>query len=77
MSTKILSSIQRNSDEFYADVRDIITLAECEVCRAINIALVQRNWLVGKRIAKEKLKGKNRAIYDMVLNLFSRTIYFG
>ena len=30
---------------------------------AINIALVQRNWLLGKRIAEEELQGENRAKY--------------
>ncbi len=31
--------------------------------RSVNIALVQRNWFIGYRIAEEELKGKDRADY--------------
>ena len=31
--------------------------------RAINTALIQRNWLIGYRIAQEELNGQNRAEY--------------
>lgn len=31
--------------------------------QAVNSALVQRNWLIGYRIAEEKLQGDNRAEY--------------
>ena len=30
---------------------------------AVNTAMVERNWLLGKRIAEEELKGKDRATY--------------
>lgn len=31
--------------------------------RAVNVTLVQRNWLLGKRIAEEELDGEDRADY--------------
>ncbi len=45
-----------------ADAREIIESARAGAYRAVNAALVQRNWLLGKRIAEEELKGE-RAEY--------------
>ena len=45
------------------DARAIIEAARTGAYRAVNAALVQRNWLLGKRIAEEKLDGKGRAEY--------------
>ena len=30
---------------------------------AVNVAMIQRNWMLGKRIADEELKGESRAEY--------------
>ncbi|MCR4647890.1 MAG: DUF1016 N-terminal domain-containing protein, partial [Lachnospiraceae bacterium] len=35
--------------------------------RSVNVVLVLRNWLLGKRIAEEELKGEGRAEYGMKL----------
>lgn len=45
------------------DARAIIEAARRGAYRAVNAALVQRNWLLGKRIAEEELKGEGRAEY--------------
>lgn len=45
------------------DARAIIEAARGAAYRAVNAALVQRNWLLGKRIAEEELKGEGRAEY--------------
>lgn len=45
------------------DARQIIETARSNAYMAINVAMVQRNWLLGKRIAEEELKGENRAEY--------------
>lgn len=63
MSTETVLRIQGNSEGLYADVCKIIASAQSEAFRAINVALVQRNWLIGKRIAEEELKGNDRAEY--------------
>ena len=31
--------------------------------KSVNLALVERNWLIGYRIAEEELKGQDRANY--------------
>ncbi len=45
------------------DSRIIIESARSQAYMAINTAMVERNWLLGKRIAEEELKGQNRAEY--------------
>ena len=49
--------------DLLADARGIIEAARGVAYRAVNAALVQRNWLLGKRIAEEELKGEGRAEY--------------
>ena len=59
------------SDDLLADSRNIIESAQRFAYKAINIALVQRNWLLGKRIAEEELIGAGSAGYGkrIVANL--------
>ena len=47
------------------DIQNIIDSAQRYAHKAINTALVQRNWLIGYRIAEEELKGEDRAEYGM------------
>lgn len=49
--------------DLLADARAIIEAARAGAYRAVNVALVQRNWLLGKRIAEEELEGGERAEY--------------
>ena len=49
--------------DLLADARTIIDGARQYAYSAVNTALVQRNWLLGKRISEEILKGDNRAEY--------------
>lgn len=57
-----LDTIQRTDDILY-DIRAIIETSQNNAYYAVNHALIQRNWLIGYRIAQEELKGKNRAEY--------------
>ena len=50
-----------------SDAKTIISAARCNAYRAVNLVLVQRNWLLGKRIAEEELQGKERAEYGAQL----------
>ena len=52
-----------HTDDILADARAIIDGAREKAYKAINITLVQRNWLLGQRIAIEELKGEDRAEY--------------
>ena len=53
----------QNTDNVLEDVCSIINSAKDYAYQAVNIALVERNWLIGYRIAEEELKGENRASY--------------
>ena len=45
------------------DLGSIIEQAKDVAFRAVDVVLVYRNWLIGKRIAEEELKGATRAEY--------------
>ena len=61
------------SDNLLQDVQAIIETSQKFAYRTVNIAMVLRNWLLGKRIAEEELQGKERAEYgaEMVQKLSS------
>lgn len=52
-----------NGGDILSDARAIIDGARQYAYSAVNEALVQRNWLLGKRIREEILNGDNRAEY--------------
>lgn len=59
-----------NSEIQYIQTSDLIRDAKCIISEAqqfayqvVNVTLVKRNWMLGKRIAEEELKGTNRAEY--------------
>lgn len=66
----------QNTNNIVEDVCNIIEIAEKHVHQAVNIALVERNWLIGRRIAIEELKGKDRADYgdEIIRNLSKELI---
>lgn len=51
------------TNDVFADVHEIIEHAQKYAYQAVNTTLVKRNWLIGKRIAEEELKGEKRAEY--------------
>ena len=53
----------QNTDNVVEDICSIIESARNYAYQSINIALVERNWFIGYRIAEEELKGENRADY--------------
>ena len=54
-----------HTDDVLADAKTIIESARNSAYRSVNVLLVQRNWLLGQRIAQEELKGEGRAEYGM------------
>lgn len=56
-----------STGDLLKDARGIINSAQKAAYRAVNAALVQRNWLLGYRIAQEELKGETRAEYGAEL----------
>ena len=69
--TSNLEKIQPNSfmdnfvktDDVLNDMCGIIESSRKAAYKAVNIALLQRNWLIGYRIAEEELKGESRSEY--------------
>lgn len=53
----------QKSDNIFDDIQKIIDTSQKEAYRAVNTILLQRNWLIGYRIAEEELTGDNRAEY--------------
>lgn len=59
--------IYQNTGDVLKDISSIIVSAKNFAYNSVNIALVQRNWLIGYRIAEEILKGKDRSNYGSEL----------
>ena len=57
--------IYEKTDNIYNDVSKIINQASDLAYRSVNVLLVQRNWLLGKRIAEEELKETRKENYGM------------
>lgn len=57
--------LYKATDNILSDVCYIIDSTQKIAFNAINLALIQRNWYLGKRIAEEELKGKDRAEYGI------------
>lgn len=51
----------KNTNNIIDDIGEIITSAQQAAYKAVDAVLLQRNWLIGKRIAEEEMAGKNRA----------------
>lgn len=51
------------TDDILKDMCGIIEHAKDNAYRAVNSILIQRNWLIGYRIAEEELQGADRAEY--------------
>ena len=54
-----------NTNDIIDDVCNIIESAQRVAIQSANISLVLRNWLLGKRISEEELKGEDRAEYGL------------
>ena len=51
------------TENVFTDICSIIESARDYAFQSVNIALVERNWLIGYSIAEEELKGQDRANY--------------
>lgn len=47
------------------DTEQIVDAAQKRAHQSVNVLLVQRNWLIGKRIAEEELTHNGRAEYGL------------
>lgn len=53
--------------EFYSSVADILRAARSSAYRAVNFAMVEAHWHVGRKIVEEEQRGKHRAGYGETL----------
>lgn len=53
----------QNSNDTYGDICQIVDSSQSAAYRSVNVILVVRNWLIGRRISEEELKGADRAEY--------------
>lgn len=65
VNTKDMNIKYQNTDNVLEDICSIINSARDYTYRSINATLVERNWLIGYRIAEEELKGNDRADYGV------------
>ena len=61
MANELLKYVKTGS--VFEDACNIIETAQKVVYSAVDLTLVHRNWLLGKRIADEELNGESRAEY--------------
>jgi hypothetical protein len=59
--------IDSQEKEFYETIREILSQARQKSYAAVNFAMVEAYWLIGKRIVEEEQKGKERAAYGELL----------
>ena len=52
-----------STPDFFKDAQNIIEHSRKFAYKAVNVAMVLRNWLLGRRIAEEELKSGGRAEY--------------
>jgi len=65
MANDLITINYLNSGDILNDMRSIIETSRESAYKAVNYALVQRNWLIGRRIAEEELKEEGRAEYGL------------
>ena len=53
----------KNENQFFIDIKAILAAAKQQVYSAVNTAMVQAYWLIGKRIVEQEQHGKERAEY--------------
>jgi predicted nuclease of restriction endonuclease-like (RecB) superfamily len=61
----------KKTDDILDDMRKIIDTSKQKALQVVDLTLVQRNWLIGYRIAEEELQGETRAGYgqEIIKNL--------
>ena len=65
------------ADDILKDMRQIIESSQKAAHQAVNMTLVQRNWMMGYRIASEELHGEKRAEYGAkIIKKLSKGINF-
>jgi len=59
--------IDKKNNNYIEEIKGILSQAKQQVYTAVNTAMVQAYWLIGKRIVEEEQNGKERAEYGSFL----------
>jgi predicted nuclease of restriction endonuclease-like (RecB) superfamily len=62
-----MSALQTNSHALYASIREVLVAARTSARRAVNDAMVQAYWQVGRLIVEDEQGGERRAEYGAKL----------
>ena len=63
MENKLKSNDIKKDSAFIAQIKEIIFVARQKAYTAVNFAMVEAYWLMGKRIVEEEQQGNERAAY--------------
>lgn len=67
--------IYQKSENILNDVQNIIETSQRQAYHAVDAILVQRNWLIGYRIAEEGMNGSDRAEYGTnIIKMLSKEL---
>jgi predicted nuclease of restriction endonuclease-like (RecB) superfamily len=68
-------SMKPVSTQLFSDVKAILSQGRQKAYSAVNTAMVEAYWLIGKRIVEEEQKGSERAEYgDMLIKELSKSL---
>jgi hypothetical protein len=62
-----MSKVSQTWETLYQDIRAILEQARSQTFRAVNFAMVQAYWNIGRVIVEEEQKGQKRADYGTAL----------
>lgn len=72
-----IMGIYQKSENILYDVQNIIETSQRQAYHAVDTILVQRNWLIGYRIADEGMNGSERAEYGVnTIKMLSKELTF-
>ena len=64
-----------STNNIYEDITSIVRQANDVAYKTVNVLLVERNWLLGKRIAEEELKDNRKENYGKeIINELSKKL---
>ena len=67
--------LYKNTNNIYEDITSIVNQANDVAYKTVNVLLVERNWLLGKRIAEEELKDNRKDNYGKeIINDLSKRL---
>jgi predicted nuclease of restriction endonuclease-like (RecB) superfamily len=66
-----VANVEKSDKKFYAEIGELLQKARSAAYKAINTAMVNAYWQIGKRIVEQEQHGKNRADYGnyLIVNL--------